>query len=330
MGTEEFSARHYADNFKLEELKDLVIEAHKRNVKIYLTVNTLLNDDEISKYPAFLYKAAESGVDALIVQDLGVINITRSMIPEMPLHGSTQMTINNSLGAKYLKNLGFKRVVLARETSLKEVEIIRDNVDLELEIFAHGALCISYSGICYFSSILGGRSGNRGRCAQPCRLEYKLFAEGSEIPKNRQNENYLLSTKDLRMIEHIPEIIKSGATSIKLEGRMKRPEYVAVVTDHYRRALDNYYNDPSHFSIDSKVLLELEQTFSRGASTGHYFQRLNQDSMSLKKPNNAGTLAGKVISYKLGKTEILLFDKLSRGDGYVISGQNGELAGEIK
>jgi putative protease len=229
LGTEEFSARYYAENFKIDSLQDITKEAHKRGVKVYLTVNTLLNDQEISLYPEYLYKAAQSGVDALIVQDWGVINLTRNLVPEMPLHGSTQMTINSLQGVKYLQKQGFKRVVLARETSLEEVKKIKKETDIELEIFGHGALCISYSGICYFSSMLGGRSGNRGRCAQPCRLEYEFL--------NNKKQHYL-STKDIRMIEYISEIVNSGVSSIKIEGRMKRPEYVAVVTKHYREAVD--------------------------------------------------------------------------------------------
>ena len=226
LGTEEFSARHYAENFKLDSLPDIIEEVHKRGIKVYLMVNTLLNDKELELYPEYLYKVAQSGIDALIIQDWGVINLTKNLLPEMILHGSTQMTVNNSAGAQFLQKHGFKRVVLARETSLEEVKIIKRITNLELEIFAHGALCISYSGICYFSSMLGGRSGNRGKCAQPCRLEYDFLKE---------KEKHFLSTKDIRMIEHIPEIVKSGVKSIKIEGRMKLPEYVAVVIDHYRK-----------------------------------------------------------------------------------------------
>jgi len=320
LGTEEFSARHYAENFKLDSLPDIIKEAHKRGIKVYLTVNTLLNDKELELYPKYLYKAAQSGVDALIVQDWGVINLTKNLLPEMVLHGSTQMTVNNSAGAQFLQKHGFKRVVLARETSLEEVKIIKRTTDLELEIFAHGALCISYSGICYFSSMLGGRSGNRGKCAQPCRLEYDFLKEKGK---------HFLSTKDIRMIEYIPEIVKSGVRSIKIEGRMKRPEYVAVVIDHYRKTIDSYYEDPGNFSVDPNTIKELDQAFSRGAGSGHYFGKLSQDGMSWEKPNNAGIPAGKVVSFKGGKAHIKLIEDLNIGDGFVIDSYNGPQAGEI-
>lgn len=321
LGTEEFSARYYAENFKIESLRDITKEAHKRGVKVYLTVNTLLNDQEISLYPEYLYKAAQSGVDALIVQDWGVFNLTKNLIPEMLLHGSTQMTISNLEGVKYLQKQGFKRLVLARETSLEEVKKIKKETDIELEIFGHGALCISYSGICYFSSMLGGRSGNRGRCAQPCRLEYEFL--------NTKKQHYL-STKDIRMIEHIPEIINSGVSSIKIEGRMKRPEYVAVVTKHYREAIDSYLDNSEKFLIEEEVIRELDQSFSRGSGSGHYFGKIGREGMSWEKPNNSGVLSGKVVSYKEGIAKIKLLEDVNSGDGFLIENDRGPQAGEIK
>lgn len=321
LGTEEFSARSYAENFKIESLPEMVKEAHKRGVKVYLTVNTLLNDQEIKAYPEYLYKVAQAGVDALIVQDWGVVNLTKTLLPEMPLHGSTQMTVNNSAGAKYLEKHGFERVVLARETSLEEVKKIKKATNLEIEIFAHGALCVSYSGICYLSSMLGGRSGNRGKCAQPCRLEYEFLQE---------KEKTLLSTKDIRMIEYIPEIVKTGLKSIKIEGRMKKPEYVAVVIDNYRKAIDSYYENPNEFSIDPELIRELDQSFSRGSSTGHYLGKISRDGMSWEKQIDEGIVGGKVVSFRAGNAHVKLSEDLNLGDHYSIDSYNGPQAGEIK
>lgn len=321
LGTENFSARHYAENFKMDTLPDIIKEAHKRQVKVYLTVNTLLNDDELKFYPDYLYKAAQAGVDALIVQDWGVINLTRSLLPEMPLHGSTQMTVNNSAGAKYLEKKGFKRVVLARETSLEEVKQINKATALEMEIFAHGALCVSYSGICYLSSMLGGRSGNRGKCAQPCRHEYEFLEE---------KEKRLLSTKDIRMIEFIPEIVKTGARSIKIEGRMKQPEYVAVVINNYRKAIDSYYENPNDFFIDEEVIRELDQSFNRGTSSGHYFGKLSKDGMSWEKQTDEGLPGGKVVSFRAGKVHVKLSEDINLGDSFTIESYEGPQSGESK
>ncbi len=329
LGTEEFSARYFAENFKLEELSDVVKEAHRRSVRVYLTVNTLMNDSETNAYPDYLYQVAQAGIDALIVQDPGVIYLTQKMLPELPIHGSTQMTVHNSLGASALYNMGFSRVVMARETSLKDIADIRKKVPIEIEMFAHGALCVSYSGICYMSSMIGGRSGNRGRCAQPCRLPYQLYEQSSELSRNQKNQEYLLSTKDLRMIEYIPDIIKSGVNSLKLEGRMKRPEYVAIVTSHYRKAIDNYIKDPAAFMIDPKDIKELEQTFSRGNTSGHYFGKPDQMSMSFEKPNHAGTLMGKVVGFKRGGFEVKLFEDVSKGDGYLLQSEDGEINGTV-
>lgn len=279
LGTEEYSARKYAENFKLDQLAERIGEAHKRGVKIYLAVNTLLKDIELATYPNYLYRLAQAGPDALIVQDLGLAKMTRELLPELPLHASTQMTINNSSGALFLEKEGFKRLILARETSLEEIKKIREKTKLELEIFAHGALCVSYSGICYFSSILGGRSGNRGACAQPCRLEYDFLDQGKK---------HYLSTQDIRMIENLPQMIQAGIGSLKIEGRMKSPEYVGVVVKEYRKAIDSYYENPENFKIDSDIIAQLDQSFSRGASAGHYLGKISRDGMSWDNPAYKG------------------------------------------
>lgn len=279
LGTEEYSARKYAENFKLDELAERIQEAHKRGVKIYLAVNTLLKDTELASYPEYLYKLAQAGPDAFIIQDWGLAKMTRSLLPELPLHASTQMTVNNSSGALFLEKEGFKRLILARETSLEEISKIREKTKLDLEIFAHGALCVSYSGICYFSSMLGGRSGNRGACAQPCRLEYDFLDQGKK---------HYLSTQDIRMIENIPQMIGAGVGSLKIEGRMKSPEYVAVVVKEYRKAIDSYYENPQDFKVDSHIISQLDQSFSRGASAGHYLGKISRDGMSWDNPAYKG------------------------------------------
>lgn len=229
-----FGARAYANNFDEQGLKEAIEFAHLRNVKIHVTVNTLVDNSEIpalADYFRFLY---EIGADAVLVQDLGAARLAQLVAPDLPLHASTQMTVNNLAGVLALQELGFSRVVLSREVTLKDIIHICRNSDVEIEVFAHGALCVCYSGQCLMSSMIGGRSGNRGRCAQPCRLPYTL------VDKNNNNVlkdagQYLLSPRDMNTLELIPEFIEAGVVSLKLEGRMKKPEYVAVVVDAYRQ-----------------------------------------------------------------------------------------------
>ena len=218
-----FGARAYANNFDEQCLKEAIEFAHLRNVKIHVTVNTLVDNSEIpalADYFRFLY---EIGADAVLVQDLGAARLAQLVAPDLPLHASTQMTVNNLAGVLALQELGFSRVVLSREVTLKDIIHICRNSDVEIEVFAHGALCVCYSGQCLMSSMIGGRSGNRGRCAQPCRLPYTL------VDKNNNNVlkdagQYLLSPRDMNTLELIPEFIEAGVVSLKLEGRMKKPE----------------------------------------------------------------------------------------------------------
>ncbi len=245
----QFGARHYAANFDNEDLKEAVHYAHLRGVKVYVTVNTLVKDHELpdlAKYLLFLY---ENGADAILVQDVGVARIAKELVPDLNIHASTQMTIHNTEGVKWAAELGFKRVVLAREMKLAEIEEIGKNIgseQIELEIFAHGALCYSYSGQCLLSSFIGGRSGNRGMCAQPCRKPYDLvlgekdeYGRPVNTNRSRIKENYLLSTRDLAIYKYLDKISKSSVSSLKIEGRMRSPEYVAVVVSTYRKALDS-------------------------------------------------------------------------------------------
>ena len=245
---DKFGARAYAKNFSKEELIKAIDYAHIFSRKVYLTLNTLLKDEEMGEIYDYLLPLYEAGLDAVIVQDMGVISYIRKVFYDMPVHASTQLTITGIEGIRLLENLGVTRTVLARELSMKEIEYIHDNSNMELETFIHGALCYSYSGKCLFSSLAGGRSGNRGRCAGPCRQPY--------------NDEYLLSTKDICSIDYIPSMIKAGICSLKIEGRMKSPEYVGKVTAIYRKYIDYYYDNITKMSVK-----EISDKFF----TGHEF-----------------------------------------------------------
>ena len=232
-GADLFSARAFASNFDINTLEKAILYAKTRGVKTNLTLNTLVTDNEFNEAFELAKKAYKFGIDAIIVQDLGLAKQLIKHFPDLDIHSSTQMTAHNLQGVLELQRLGFKRVVLSRELSLQEIEYICKNTNVEIEVFVHGALCISYSGQCLFSSMVGGRSGNRGKCAQPCRLPYKLLENDKGIDKG-----HLLSTRDLCGLNCIPNLIKAGVTCLKIEGRMKNPEYVATVTRIYRKYID--------------------------------------------------------------------------------------------
>ena len=290
MGGKLFNARANASNFSIEELKNIVEYAHLRNVKIHITMNTLLDDSEISSALEFAYDLYKIGVDAVIVQDLGLAKVLHEYIPNLELHASTQLSTHTLEGVNELAKLGFSRVVLARELSLDEIKYICENTSTEIEIFAHGALCVSYSGQCLMSSMIGDRSGNRGKCAQPCRLQYKLIKNSNEI-----GQGYLLSPKDLATIDFLKEL--PNVASLKIEGRMKSPEYVATVISTYRKYLDKIFiNEDSKISAEDK--LNLTQIFNRGGfSDGYLQQKTGKDMMCYEKPKNWGTYVGKVTAY---------------------------------
>ncbi|WP_010235709.1 U32 family peptidase [Clostridium arbusti] len=289
LGGSRFSARAYAFNFEDEKIVEAVDYCHLYGVKVYVTVNTLVKDSEIRdilEYVKFLYTI---GVDALIIQDTGLAYLIRKNFPDFEIHGSTQMTIHNGEGAQYFKDLGFHRIVLSRELSLKEIEFISKDLNIETEIFIHGALCVCYSGQCLMSSVIGGRSGNRGRCAQPCRLPYNLINENNK----EEFKGYILSPKDMCTLDNIEEIIKSGTSSLKIEGRMKKPEYVAGVVSIYRKAIDSVYNN-SEFDYELEVK-KLKQLFNReGFSKAYMFGNIGKDMMSYSFPKNTGLFLGSV------------------------------------
>lgn len=307
-----FGARAYANNFDENGLKEAIEFAHLRNVKIHVTVNTLVDNAEVAELAEYLRYLYEAGADAVLVQDLGVARIARAIVPDLPLHASTQMTVNNLAGVLALQELGFTRVVLAREVTLKDIRHICRNCNVEIEVFAHGALCVCYSGQCLMSSMIGGRSGNRGRCAQPCRLPYTL------VDKNGQNiltdaGQYLLSPRDMNTIELIPDLIEAGVVSLKLEGRMKKPEYVAVVVNSYRQKIDAYYQ---RTDLTENVQKNLSQIFNRDFTTAYLEKKQGKFMMSDKRPNNRGRLIGRVMRYddKARLAVIKLTENVAVGD----------------
>lgn len=309
LGGKLFNARHYASNFSDEELMEAVSYAHLRDVRVYVTVNILLDESEIEDaldYVKFLYQI---GVDAIIVQDLGFAMLVKRLIPKMPLHASTQMTVNNLEGVKHLEELGFSKVVLARETPIDEIKYIKENSNVDLEGFIHGALCISYSGQCLMSSLIGGRSGNRGTCAQPCRMEYTVLDDKNHELSN-WDSGYYLSTKDLNTIEHIKDIINAGIVSLKIEGRMKRPEYVATVVKTYRKALDL----GSEF-VTQEERNDVKQIFNREFTKGMGLGDFGRDFLSTDRPDNRGIVIGKIISSNRNETRIEIYSNLYSGDG---------------
>lgn len=261
IGGKLFSARAYAKNFDLDEIKKAVSYCHLNRVKLYVTMNILLFDNELDEALEFARELYLAGVDALIVADIGLISLLRKSLPDFELHASTQMSVNNSVGADFAYNLGCTRVVLARELSGENIRAVTENCSAETEVFLHGALCVCHSGQCLFSSMIGGRSGNRGECAQPCRLPYN-------------NGKYILSLSDLSLAGHIDELIDSGVASLKIEGRMKSPDYVYTVTSIYRRLLDERRNATK--AENGK----LERVFSRGGFTDGYFTGKTFSSMT--------------------------------------------------
>lgn len=311
LGYTAFGARSYAGNFDAQGLEEAISYAHERGKKIYVTVNTLVKSRETDDLCDVLELLCRVGADAVLVQDMGVVRIARERFPELTLHASTQMTINNAQGAKLMQSLGFTRVVPARECSLAELRRMAET-GVEIEAFAHGALCVAVSGQCLFSSMIGGRSGNRGRCAQPCRLPYAL-EDGTS--------GYLLSTRDLMLLDRLPELRDAGVYSFKLEGRMKRPEYVGVITRAYREALDAAEaHTPYHPS--PKTLDALRQVFNRGGFTeGYAMGKSHAALMSWERPNHWGIRVGKITAMRGPLARVLLERDLHDGDGLQIRGR---------
>ena len=315
VGGKNFSARNLAQNFSDEALESLIDYATLRGVKIYIAVNTLYKNAEIPLVLDFVCKMHAAGAAAFILQDVGLVHLLKTHLPDIELHASTQMTVHSTAGAKYMQHLGFSRVVLARELSLKEITEIKNATDIEPEVFVHGALCYSYSGQCLMSSLIGGRSGNRGKCAQICRTKYDLLSDG-----HIKKQGYLCSPKDMNTLEILGDIVAAGATSLKIEGRMKSPEYVYLVTKAYREMLDTSF-------VSAETQQNLLQIFNRGGSfsAGYYNTYASLDMMSTVTPKSSGTKVGIVINAKKG--EIKFTASLHPGDGIEIWTNDGNHVG---
>lgn len=312
IGGKNFGARSYANNFSNNEILELIQYAHIRDVKVHVVINTIIFDSQWPELVRFLDFLNQSDVDALIVQDLGVLMYLKENYPWLTVHASTQMNIHTSLQAQAAKDLGVKRIVLAREVSLPLARQIKEDSGLEIEVFGHGALCISYSGNCLMSSLIGKRSGNRGRCAQPCRLPYRI--------NDSDKEQYYLSTKDLFTLDKVGLLIEAGVDSIKLEGRMKRAEYVAQIVRSYRKAIDAYYAH-TKISLD-KETRNLEEAFNREFTKGFLFGEENEQITNITSPNHLGVKIGQVINNSKGAVGIKLTESLDLNDSIRIVGKN--------
>ncbi len=312
-----FGARSFAGNFSREELVIAINTCHLYGVKVYITVNTLIYDSEVEYFMNYIDYIHKIGVDAVIMQDIGMIDLVRKTYPNLEIHSSTQMHIHNLEGVKLCEKLGIKRVVLARETPLELINEIKQNTNIELEVFIHGALCMSYSGQCLMSAMIGSRSGNRGTCAQCCRQKYSLEIDNKILEKDK----YLLSTRDLNTLNDIPKLIDMGITSLKIEGRMKRPEYVYLITSIYRKAIDNYIKFGKTKVTDENIK-DIKKIFNRKFTKGFLFNEENDSYVNTYRPNHIGINVGKVVDYKNRNIIIKLVDDLNINDGIRIIGDN--------
>ena len=308
LGGKLFGARAFSNNFSNEELIEAIKYAHLYGVKVYVTVNTLVYEHEVDKFMKYIDFLYKNNVDALIIQDIGMMDLIRKTYPLLELHASTQMHIHNLEGVKLIERLGLKRAVLARESSIDLIEKIKQNTNVELEVFIHGALCISYSGQCLFSSLIGNRSGNRGSCAGSCRQKYDLLINNKKV----NNDQYLLSTKDLCSLENIGKLIDIGVDSLKIEGRMKSPSYVYLVTKLYREAIDSYLLT-GQVKINLNELKDLKKIFNRKYTKGFLFN--DNDIINSYRPNHLGIEIGSVIKSQNNYVDILLTDDLNINDG---------------
>jgi U32 family peptidase len=341
-GLEKFNARMRAKNFTAADLPDLMSFLHRRGVRGYVTFNTLVFQNELADAEAYLKSIIAAGVDAAIVQDIGICRLIRQLSPDFPIHASTQMTISSAAGVNFARELGCDLVVLARECSLKEISAIHetqsdchgsritDHAPLPLEVFVHGALCVAYSGQCLTSEVLGGRSANRGECAQACRMPYDLISDGRKVELG--DRQYLLSPQDLAGIDLLPELVAAGVSSLKIEGRLKAPEYVASITCIYREALDRLERtdpnpQPSALNSPPSDRYELEMSFSRGLYTGWFRGNNNQELAHARFGKKRGVYVGEVQRVERQSVGVRLTAPIKPGDGVVFDQGNPE-AGE--
>ncbi|MEK3911885.1 DUF3656 domain-containing protein [Paenibacillus sp. FSL H7-0331] len=311
-GVEKFNARARANNFLMDDLPDIMSFLHLYGVKGFLTFNILVFEEELREAQKLIEACIEAGVDAVIVQDLGLVKMIRDISPDFPIHGSTQMTITSPEAVEFTKTWDIERVVLGRENNLKQIKQIGDQAKLPMEVFVHGALCVSYSGQCLTSEMWGGRSANRGECAQACRLPYDLMVDGVQKPMG--DIAYLLSPKDLAALELVPELIEAGVTSFKIEGRLKSPEYVANVVSKYRLAIDRYF-DGGDVRPSKEELRELEQSFSRGFTYGFLKGTNNKQLVEGTYPKSRGIYLGRVKQILRDGVVCELEAPVKRGDG---------------
>ncbi|AFZ13757.1 peptidase U32 [Crinalium epipsammum PCC 9333] len=337
-GLDRFNARMRAENFTEADLPELMEYLHRRGVKGYVTLNTLIFPQELREAEKYLRTIISAGVDAVIVQDIGICRLIRHLSPDFPIHASTQMTITSAVGVEFAKSLGCNLVVLARECSLNQIDriqyqIARSDASLPLEVFVHGALCVAYSGQCLTSEALGGRSANRGECAQACRMTYELIADGNEVELG--DRKYLLSPQDLAGLEVLPELVKTGVSSLKIEGRLKTAEYVANVTRVYRQALDRAIaslspeapadsslpkvdeTKPNQYQVTNEEHYNLEMAFSRGISTGWFKGINNQELVHARFGKKRGVYLGEVTRIRNEQITVQLQAPVKPGDGVV-------------
>lgn len=315
LGGSMFSARAFAGNFDEKELLDTIDYCHTFDVKVYMAINTLLKNEEIKRLPEYVKPFYREGVDGIIVQDMGVAGVLSACFPDLPLHGSTQLSVSSEYGAAFLKKIGMTRFVPSRELSLDEIRAIKDKVNIEIETFVHGAMCYSYSGRCLMSSYAGGRSGNRGRCAQPCRKKYRLGDESA----------YMLSLKDMCMLQDIDKLMDAGIDSFKIEGRMKKPEYVAATTYAYKEIRDAYLSGCKDLKkIASRYEDMLRDVYNRGGFySGYYFTAHGRQMLADIRPNHTGVKIGKVSSIEKPFVKVKLCNDVNAADVLEIRGRKG-------
>jgi len=331
-----YGLREGADNFSYQDLKEGTEFIHKRNKKIYVTVNMIPHNENLDGLPAYLHQLDEIGVDALIISDPGVLQIIRDENIDIPLHLSTQANAVNYASVNFWHNLGMERIILARELSKEEIKEIRDKTEITLEMFVHGAMCISYSGRCLLSNYFVNRDANRGKCAHSCRWKYHLVEEerpGEYYPVFEDKQGtHIMNSKDLCLIEYIPEIIETGVDSLKIEGRMKGMHYVANVTSTYRKAIDAFYRDPENYKFKEEWLKDLKKVSHRGYTTGFFLHPPTEEDQNYESSAYRRTFdfMGIIRGYDAEKKEALIEvrHKFFKGDNIEILKYNGEVQTE--
>ncbi len=310
LGGKHFGARNYAENFNLEELEEAVNLAHLYGVKVYITVNTIVYEEEVTSFLKYIENLVNIHVDALIMQDLGMIDLVKQTYQNIEIHASTQMNIHSLDGVHFIESLGIKRVVLARETNIKEIKKIKEKSNIEIEVFAHGALCMGYSGECLMSYFVGKRSGNRGMCAGTCRQKYEL----RDINMKYLDKGYLLSMKDLNVLENLDTLIEHGIDSLKIEGRMKKPSYIFFITSIYRKAIDSYYQT-GKINITKEDIKNITLLYNRMFTKGYILNEKREEVVNTYKPNHMGIPLGKIEKVDEKRIWIHLEEDLNMQDG---------------